>query len=57
MSVSSVPAHPSSPGQRAVRRLLLLLLLCTSILFFSSLNCCHQCTDTVGWASGRASGV
>ena len=36
-----VPAHPGSPGQRAIKR------VCV----------CLQCFDAVGWAAGRASGL
>ena len=40
-----VPAHPGSPGQRAVKR------VCG--LPINRL----QCFDAVGWAAGRASGL
>ena len=39
-----VPAHPGSPGQRAVKRVFV-----RSVLI--------QCFDAVGWAAGRASGT
>ena len=42
-----VPAHPGSPGKRAVER------VCVSIVNYF----CLQCFDTVGWASGRTSGL
>ena len=41
-----VPAHPGSRGQRAVKR------VCMCVCVY-----CLQCFDTVGWASGRASGL
>jgi len=39
-----VPAHPGSPGKRAVKW----VCVCAA---------CLQCFDTTGWASGRASGL
>ena len=41
-----VPAHLGSPGQRAVKRVCVCEMECE----------CLQCSDGVGWASGRASG-
>jgi len=44
-----VPAHLGSPGKRAVKR----------VCVRACVRCvvCLQCFDTVGWASGRASGL
>ena len=42
-----VTAYPGSPGKRAVKR------VCVCVC---NINCL-QCFDTVGWASGRASGL
>ena len=44
-----VPAHPGSPGKRAVKR----VCVCVCSIF----KHCLQCFDTVGWAAGRASGL
>jgi len=37
-----VPAHPSSPGQRAIKRLLLCCCIMVSVL------CSFHCFDTAG---------
>ena len=39
------PAHPDSPGKRAVKR------VCVCV------EGCLQCFDAVGWAAGRESGL
>ena len=41
-----VPAHPGSPGKRAVKR------VCVCVVFSMT---CLQCFDAVGWAAARAS--
>jgi len=43
-----VPAHPGSPGKRAVK------WVCVCVLCLES---CLQCFDAVGWVAGRASGL
>ena len=42
-----VPAHPGSPGKRAVK-----WYVCVCVFMYSL-----QCFDAVGWAAGRASGL
>jgi len=46
-----VPAHPGSPGKRAVKR------VCVCVCVLSLPLYCLQCFDAAGWASGRASGL
>jgi len=41
-----VPAHPDSPGKRAVKRVCELDVVL-----------CLECFDAVGWAEGRAYGL
>jgi len=43
-----VPAHPGSPGKRAVKRVCV-CVPCREIAF--------NCFDVVGWVSGRVSGL
>jgi len=58
-----VPAHPSSPGQRAVKRACVCVFVCVCVcvcvcyLLIYLINQCLWYFDTVGWASGRASGL
>ena len=42
-----VPAHPGSPGKRAVKRVCVVLLSIFGL----------QCFDTAGWVAGRASSL
>jgi len=44
-----IPAHLGSPGKGPLNG-----CVCVCVL---SLSCCIQCFDTVGWASGRPSGL
>ena len=44
-----VPAHLGSPGKRAVKR--------ECVCVCDQYSLCLQCFDTVGWVSGRASGL
>jgi len=48
-----VPAHLGSPGQRAAKWLCVCACACACVCVCARL----QCFDTVGWASGRASGL
>ena len=57
-----VPAHPGSPGHRAVKRVCVCDVgdLPVQVLSFGFSNwVLHflQCFDAVGWAAGRASGL
>jgi len=50
-----VPAHPSSPGQRAVKSVCVCVRVYVCVCFMGYL--CLQCFDAVVWAAGRASGL
>ena len=62
-----VPAHPGSPGQRAVKRMCVCVHVVQEYLLVIGLHvyithcllcqCSLQCFDAVGWAAGRASGL
>ena len=55
-----VPAHPGSPGQRAVERCVRACVrVCEQFLNLRlvRVRLCLQCFDAVGWAAGRASGL
>jgi len=51
-----VPAHPGSPGKRAIKRMC--VCVCGALISVTIVtNMCLQCFDAVGWAAGRASGL
>jgi len=50
-----VPADPGSPGKRAIKRVLLKFV--DFYQYASKQTFCLQCFDTLGWESGRASGL
>jgi len=53
-----VPAHPGSPGQRAVKCVwVYIYIFVNGISPFVLRYKCLQCFDAVGWAAGRASGL
>jgi len=51
-----VPAHPGSPGKRAIKRVCV-CVFCILCLYVFAILVFLQCFDTVGWASGRTSGL
>ena len=55
-----VPAHPGSPGKRAIKRARARARVraCVALISVTIVtNMCLQCFDAVGWAAGRASGL